>query len=83
MLSGAADDKLRTSLTDFVNLLLIGELLIEVRQILYHGRLIALKKMMAASARRGELHVQTFGSKVRELLCYQKKEQGAEVSVGF
>ena len=47
ILNGAADDKLMTSLTDFVNLLIVGELPIEVRQILYGGRLIALKKMIA------------------------------------
>ena len=43
-MNGAADDKLKTALTDFVNLLLVGELPIEVRQILYGGRLIALQK---------------------------------------
>ena len=46
-MNGAADDKLRTSLTDFVNLLLVGELTIEVKQILYGGRLIVLQKRMA------------------------------------
>ena len=44
ILNSAADDKLRTALTDFVNLLLVGELPIEVRQSLYGGRLIALQK---------------------------------------
>ena len=46
-MNGAADDKLRTALTVFVNLLLVGELPIEVRQILYGERLIAaLQKKM-------------------------------------
>ena len=44
MLSSASTDKLKTSLTDFVNLLLMGELPVEVREILYGGRLIALQK---------------------------------------
>ena len=44
ILNSAADDKRRTALTNFVNLLLVDELLIEVRQILYGGRLILLQK---------------------------------------
>ena len=44
ILNGPADDKLRTALTDFANLLLVGDLPIEVRQILHGGRLIALQK---------------------------------------
>ena len=78
ILDSAADDKLRTTLTDFVNLLLVGELPIEVRLILYGGRLIALQtKGWRDTAHRCGLHAETFDSKVREHLCYQKKERGA------
>ena len=48
MLSSAADDRLKDLLTDFVNLLLKGDLPVPVREIVYGGRLIALKKKMAA-----------------------------------
>ena len=44
MLSSAADDRLKDSLTDFVNLLLKGDLPVPVREIVYGGRLIALQK---------------------------------------
>ena len=44
MLSGIADDKLKYSLMDIVNLLFNGDLLVPVREILYEGRLIALQK---------------------------------------
>ena len=44
MLSSATDNKLKDSLTDFVNLLLKGDLSVPVREILYGGRLIALQK---------------------------------------
>ena len=44
MLSSAVDDKLKDSLTDFVNLLLKGDLPVPVREIVYGGRLIALQK---------------------------------------
>ena len=37
MLSSAADDRLKDSLTDFVNLLLKGDLPVPVRQIVYGG----------------------------------------------
>ena len=48
MLSSAADDRLKDSLTDFVNLLLKGDFPVPVREIVYGGRLIALQKKMAA-----------------------------------
>ena len=44
MLNSATDDKLKHSLTDFVNLLLKSDLPVPVREILYEGRLIALQK---------------------------------------
>ena len=44
MLSSAVDDRLKDSLTDFVNLLLKGDLPLPVREIVYGGRLIALQK---------------------------------------
>ena len=44
LLNSATDDKLKDSLTDFVNLLLKGDLPVPVREILYGGRLIALQK---------------------------------------
>ena len=44
MLSSAADDRLKDSLTNFVNLLLKGDLPVSVREIVYGGRLIALQK---------------------------------------
>ena len=44
MVSSASTDKRKNSLMDFVNLLVMGELPVEVREILYGGRLIALQK---------------------------------------
>ena len=44
MVNSATDDKLNNSLTDFVNLLLKGNLAVPVREKLYGGRLIALQK---------------------------------------
>ena len=44
MLHSTTDDKLKDSLTDFVNLLLKGDLPVPVREIFYRGRLIALQK---------------------------------------
>ena len=44
MLAGTSDGKLISSLTDFVNLLLTGNLPLPVREIIFGGRLIALQK---------------------------------------
>ena len=43
LLAGARDDQLKTNLTDFINVVLKGELPIQVREILFGGRLIALQ----------------------------------------
>ena len=44
ILSGASDEKLKTALTDFINILLNGELPLPVREILFESRLIALQE---------------------------------------
>jgi hypothetical protein len=44
MLAGAADEKLKNAITDFVNLLLEGNLPLAARQVIFGGRLIALQK---------------------------------------
>ena len=44
ILAGAPDERLTSAITDFVNLLLNGELLLQVREIIFGGRLIALQK---------------------------------------
>jgi len=44
MLSGTADEKLENAITDFVNILLEGNLPLAARQIIFGGRLIALQK---------------------------------------
>ena len=48
MLNSATDDKLKRSLTDFVNLQLKGDLPVPVKEFLYGRSLIALKKETAA-----------------------------------
>ena len=44
MFSGATDEKLKNAITDFVNILLEGNLPLAARQIIFGGRLIALQK---------------------------------------
>ena len=44
MLPGAADEKLKNAITDFVNILLEGNLPVADSQIIFGGRLIALQK---------------------------------------
>ena len=44
ILAGAPDKKLKTVVTDFVNVILNGELPMPVREIFFGGRLIALEK---------------------------------------
>ena len=44
LLSGAPDQVFVSALTDFVNILLTGELPVSVREILFGGRLVALQK---------------------------------------
>ena len=44
LLAGAPDEQLKANLTDFVNVVLQGDLPTEVREILFGGRLMALQK---------------------------------------
>ena len=44
LLAGALDEQFKTNLTDFVNVVLQGDLPTEAREILFGGRLIALQK---------------------------------------
>jgi hypothetical protein len=44
LLLGAPDDQLRKDITDLVNILLSGDLLLAVREVIFGGRLIALEK---------------------------------------
>ena len=44
ILPGAPDEKLKTTVTDFVNVILNGELPMPVQEIFFAGRLIALEK---------------------------------------
>lgn len=44
LLSGTADAELATALTDFINILLVGDLPLNVREIIFGARLIALQK---------------------------------------
>ena len=44
MLAGAADERLKSAMTDFVNILFEGNLPLVVRQVIFGGRLIALQK---------------------------------------
>ena len=45
ILAGAPNEKLKTAVTDFINVTLNGELSLPVREILFGGRLIALHKI--------------------------------------
>ena len=49
ILSGAPDEKLKAALTDFINILLNGELPLSVREILLGDRLTHSRKRMATS----------------------------------
>jgi hypothetical protein len=49
LLAGAANVTLRGAITDFVNILLAGDLTTEIREIIFGGRLITLQKRMAES----------------------------------
>ena len=44
LLAGAPDEQFKTNLTDFVNVVLQGDLPTEAREVLFGGRLIALQK---------------------------------------
>ena len=71
MLNSATDDKLKHSLTDFVNLLLKGDHSVSVREILYGGRLIALQKRRGHKANSCSLHSPTSGGQMWQRFCNQ------------
>ena len=64
-------------------MLLVGELPIDVRTYpLRRKTNRSSKKGWRDTGHRCGLHAETFDSKVRELLCYQKKERGAATHTG-
>ena len=74
-LIGAPDEKLKAILTDFINILLNGELPLSVREILFWLGLSHSRKRRRHQTQRSRIHLEATSSKMRELVCHQEEKR--------
>ena len=71
LLAGAPNEQLKTNLTDFVNVVLQGDLPAEVREIFFGGRLITLQKKDGEYDQLRLVHTQTTCRKMCKCIRHQ------------